>query len=242
MGIFRGAHIVRDGLILSLDPSSQRSYPGSGTLLKDLTGNDDFTIYNGTEYLTEKSGILKFDGIDDYARISSSDGVVSSGSDGLTVSMWINAQSWTYGSCPCTGAMSIMDWSTGYWNYFGILSSGSPYWVIYNQDPNGAGNPPAGVSLGFSTSSLNTWLNFGCTFSNDNPGTMKSYLNGVEVASAQLQSTFTVTAAIDIARHNRHCGYCYGNFKIGNFSIYNRPLDSSEMLQNFTAHKSKFGL
>ena len=45
MGAFGGPDIITDGLVLSLDAGSTRSYPGTGTTWKDLSGNNfDFTI------------------------------------------------------------------------------------------------------------------------------------------------------------------------------------------------------
>ncbi len=44
MGHYYNPNIITDGLILSLDPSNTRSYPGSGTALNDLSGK----AYHGT--------------------------------------------------------------------------------------------------------------------------------------------------------------------------------------------------
>ena len=45
MGFYRGPHLVTDGLVLALDAASPKSYPGTGTTWKDLSGNNfDFTI------------------------------------------------------------------------------------------------------------------------------------------------------------------------------------------------------
>tara|TARA_R110000765_G_scaffold345837_1_gene436045 strand:+ start:374 stop:979 length:606 start_codon:yes stop_codon:yes gene_type:complete len=45
MAYFTGPNIVTDGLVLALDAASERSYPGTGTTWKDLSGNNfDFTI------------------------------------------------------------------------------------------------------------------------------------------------------------------------------------------------------
>ena len=45
MGAFGGPNIITDGLVLSLDAGSTRSYPGTGTTWSDLSGNNhDFTI------------------------------------------------------------------------------------------------------------------------------------------------------------------------------------------------------
>mgnify|MGYP003118665655 CR=1 FL=1 len=45
MGSFGGPDIITDGLVLSLDAASTRSYPGSGSTWSDLSGNShDMTI------------------------------------------------------------------------------------------------------------------------------------------------------------------------------------------------------
>ena len=45
MGVITGPNIVKTSLVLSLDAASTRSYPGSGTVWKDLSGNGfDFTM------------------------------------------------------------------------------------------------------------------------------------------------------------------------------------------------------
>ena len=45
MGVITGPNIVKTSLVLALDAGSTRSYPGSGTVWKDLSGNGfDFTM------------------------------------------------------------------------------------------------------------------------------------------------------------------------------------------------------
>jgi hypothetical protein len=240
MATIGGSNIVTNGLVLSLDAANRRSYPGSGTAWSDVSGNAyNQILYNGIGYNNANSGILTYDGVDDYSYSSTT---VSSGNVGFTVSIWINAQTWTNNSCPCTGATSIIDWSTGYWNVFGLQSNGAPSWYIYNQDPTIPPNPPAGTSLGFGASPLNTWLNLVCTFANNNPGTMSSYTNGIFNASTTLQSTFTITSNFNINGYHRHCGNCYCQFKLGNVSLYNRPLTALEVINNYNAQKSRFDL
>lgn len=48
MGHYYNPNIVTDGLILSLDASNPRSYPGSGTAIFDLSGKDAHATINGT--------------------------------------------------------------------------------------------------------------------------------------------------------------------------------------------------
>jgi hypothetical protein len=62
-----GNNIVRDGLVLCLDAGSERSYPRSGTLWKDLSGNgNNGTLTNGPTF--DSSGGILFDGVDDLTR------------------------------------------------------------------------------------------------------------------------------------------------------------------------------
>lgn len=69
-----GPNIVTDSLILSLDCASTRSYPGSGTTWKDLSGN-------GFDFTMDSSGIAH----------NSSDGTFSLTGGGATHSGVINA-------------------------------------------------------------------------------------------------------------------------------------------------------
>jgi hypothetical protein len=48
MGHYYNPNIVTDGLILSLDASNPRSYPGSGTIINDLSGKDAHGTINGS--------------------------------------------------------------------------------------------------------------------------------------------------------------------------------------------------
>jgi hypothetical protein len=66
MGIFYNTSIARDGLVLHLDAANKKSYPGTGTTWKDLSGNGNhFTLFNSPVF-TDK--YLNFSGINEYAR------------------------------------------------------------------------------------------------------------------------------------------------------------------------------
>jgi hypothetical protein len=59
---------VTNGLVAQLEAGNPSSYPGSGTIWYDISGNgNNFTLFNGASYdSTTKS--MVFDGSDDYAR------------------------------------------------------------------------------------------------------------------------------------------------------------------------------
>jgi len=64
MGTFGGPDIITDGLILSLDAGSERSYPGSGTTWYDLSGQGAHAeAVNMPTW--NSNGYFEFDGIND---------------------------------------------------------------------------------------------------------------------------------------------------------------------------------
>ena len=69
MSVYAGPEIADSGLLLHLDAGNTKSYPGSGTVWYDLSGNgNNFTLYNGVSY---SNGALNFDGVNDYAASNS---------------------------------------------------------------------------------------------------------------------------------------------------------------------------
>jgi len=83
-----GPDIIEDGLLISLDASNTRSYPGTGTTWTDLKGRNNGTLTNGPTFSGDNGGSLVFDGTDDYVDLSTSFLDVSA-NQGLTISVWI---------------------------------------------------------------------------------------------------------------------------------------------------------
>lgn len=229
--------IIHDSsLVLHLDAANPKSYIGSGTNWADLANNNNATL-NGATFDGSSNGNIFFDGINDYGSLPT----ISSTSNGFSISMWINASRWALPSCPCANISGIVDWSTGYWNYAAIYASTTgPAFVIYNQSTS-----PVGASVGFGSTNLNTWYYLVSTFGPSTNGILKSYNNGVFISQISLPGNngqFTVTAAPSIAAYNRHCGNCYLEAKISQLSFYDRPLSNDEVLQNYNATRTRFGL
>jgi hypothetical protein len=65
--------IVTNGLTLNLDAGQLRSYPTTGTIWTDLSGNGlNASLANGPTFDTANGGSIVFDGTDDYASINPS--------------------------------------------------------------------------------------------------------------------------------------------------------------------------
>ncbi len=72
--MYTGPNIITDGLVLHLDAANTKSYPGSGNTWFDLSGNgNDGTLVNGVTRSNNNSGVMDFDGSDDYITLGNFD-------------------------------------------------------------------------------------------------------------------------------------------------------------------------
>ena len=68
MALSHSPSIITDSLILCLDAANTKSYPGSGTVWTDLSGNgNNVTLTNGPTYSSVDGRSIVFDGTNDYA-------------------------------------------------------------------------------------------------------------------------------------------------------------------------------
>lgn len=59
-----------DGLICCLDPANPKSYPGSGTVMFDISGNGNHgTLTNGPTWSSVNGGVIVLDGTNDYIDV-----------------------------------------------------------------------------------------------------------------------------------------------------------------------------
>ena len=64
-----GDNVVTDNMVVYLDAGNNSSYSGSGTSWNDVSGNgNNFTLVNGPTYSSSDGGAIVFDGANDFAR------------------------------------------------------------------------------------------------------------------------------------------------------------------------------
>ena len=240
VGVKYSPKIVTDGLVLALDAANQRSYPGSGTVWNDLSGNgNDGTLTNGPTFDSGNKGSISFDGSNDYVSLPSPTDKWTwtpsgNGNNIITFEMWVNSNdtNGNYFSKPWNG--------NGEYNYR----------VLHNSFLIQVG--AQSKSLPFTSLATDSWEYLVCIITNEQ---FAIYRNGI------LDAGFTNH---DITNNTPTHGnsnlplalmtlYPYGTgvwgstgFSIlGNMSIfkpYNRALTASEVLQNYNATKGRFGL
>ena len=231
--------IIADGLVFNMDAANRASTKPISTITTSFNTVD--TSISGAfsdNGIFDSSTItpsFAFGGTDDYIETSYD----STGVTGLTVSAWAKANS--YGSYNCISAQfTAGNASTSSW----VLESvgTSPTGMRFYVDKNGSGT--AVYAGGNTTISTGQWYNFSGTW---NGSIILVYINGVAESTTQtgVTSIGDPTTNMTIGcLHNTDGSIPNGlwNGNIGPVHIYNRALSANEVLHNYNALKSRFGL
>ena len=80
--------IITNGLVLALDAADRNSYPGSGTTWSDLSGTgNNGTLTNGPTFNSGNGGSIVFDGTNDYVTIPDNN-VFDFGTGDFAIEVW----------------------------------------------------------------------------------------------------------------------------------------------------------
>jgi hypothetical protein len=216
--------VVTTGLKVYLDALNPASYSGSGTTWYDLSGNgNDVSMQNSGSitWSPGPTGYFSTVGNGWFNRTSASN--VPTGNSPYTLSAWVQLGSSWNGN----GFMSIGPFGNG--NEANAFRAGSTnqllnYWW---------GND---LSVNISVSPTNGWFNAVAKYD----GTTRSiWVNGVLAGSDTPVGHNVTSSDIQISKTAGN-EYLQGN--IAQALIYNVALSGSEILANFNASKSRFGL
>lgn len=220
--------IVTDGLVLCLDAGNTKSYIGSGTWSDISRGGNNGTLVNGPTFSSLNGGSILFDGIDDYVDLGGSLNLKPTTS--ITVSTWIRFNAMV------ANVRVLSDWhqsgATDRWTFY-IANSNTVWWYLKTLSSGDAEVP-------FSPVLLNTWYNFTGVY---NGISQIFYVNGVfhnSIPKTGVMNTSTTTQPIRLGGQVSAGGHHNGN--ISTTLIYNRDLSATEILQNYNATKTRYGL
>jgi hypothetical protein len=238
--------IVTDGLVLYLDAANTKSYPGSGTTWNDLSGNGyDGTLVNGPTFDSESGGNFLLDGVNDYAILSggatnnthawTADDSV--GSSILCMELWIKTSD-------TAGRLISKPWNgSGQYNIQILPSS---FYLLAGTTGT------TSTTINYNSLATSTWRQLVLWATSTQIG---YYIDG---GSEQNTISHSITGGVPSSGNsNLPLGlgtlYFYGSGWVGNtsFSInaniamfrkYNRILSTQEVLQNYNATKTRYGL
>jgi hypothetical protein len=237
---FLGENIITNGLVLYLDAGYRPSYPTTGTTWYDVSGyGNNGTLTNGPTYSSSNGGSIVFDGADDKVTFGSPNMSTS-----CTVNQWIQPLS---GSATTMRTVEYVDVNSATAVLYSQLVKSSNIWYHQVLVSGYQAGYAQEMNMYFQSNVTqfvqnNTPYNFTLTWERT-PGvnsTLKTYLNGVyREQQINTNSYWSNTATLSTATYNIPSTY-KGN--ISTTSFYNRPLSTAEILQNYNAQKSRFGL
>ena len=210
------------GLAFHVDASNPQSFPGSGTVWYDISGNNyNINLLNGPVYSAEYGGALTFDGTNDYGTTRNLT-TLEMGNRSITIGAWFRTSD-------STGAIvTKRGTGSGYQHY---IYGGKLYADGYSTS--------TGV---FSASTINNnTIRYGVVVFDYLNTTIRLYVNGVADNTASLASGGNDTSAyFNIARSQQYTDFFAGT--IYSIQVYNRALSATEILNNFNAGRGRFNL
>jgi len=223
------------------DPGNVLSYSGSGAVLNDISGNGrSASLVNSPSYTSGTGGYFTFNGSNNYII---GPNAYNAGNTSHTIEIWVRPTSSSVNLWADTTSQTP---NTSYHSSGGQINSTGPFQTIitslYNTT-NGVERVVNGAG-----SYLNNWIQIVRTYTGT---TLTGYINGTAGTPGTITWTppWITSAGIWYMLYGPSETTTYqgstANYFAGRFGIvrfYNRALSSTEVLQNFNADKSKYGL
>jgi len=203
-----------------LDAANARSYPGSGTVWNDLSGNNNSgSLVNGPTFNSINGGNIISDGVDDY--------VLHSSPTLTTFTVDITYSPLAFDTNP----------GTNRYNYI-LGSFGTNMFCRYNTANSGnniliANHGGTDISLSNLGHVINGTYNMVITFDDSTKNT-RVYINSSLISNTTYSATLRYQG-------NRQLVATF-NSRIYSYKAYNRALSADEIAQNYNTQKSRFNL
>ena len=220
-----GKNIATGSFGFDLDFGSPICNPGSGTTLTDLrTSYNDATISSAT-YSKANGGILDFNGSSNYVDLTDQPTGVN---PTFSFSFWANFDA--YGAHQRLVSAGNAD------------SGGSRFFIGYN---NTSGTIDCGIGSSTITPSTDIkptagdWFNLVVTNAST---TTKFYLNGSLISTNTHSNSNSIASNLPRLGRQYDGNSEYFNGKMASVTYQSRELSAAEILSNYNAGKSRFGL
>ena len=236
MGIRRGSiltPIIADGLVFNIDPANRASYSKTGTTVTDTVNSLSGSLINQTSFSDSNFGIWELDGTDDVIDCEGFNLNTT-----FSMNIWVNndLSSFSYKTFIASPHYHESGFN-GNW-VFRATNNGSVAFASYDQESSGEYG-----EISVSTMAAGTWYNLCCTCDGS---TLNIYQNGVVKGSfSHTKDLADTTHGLFIGGEQPGHGTDHNgewDGKISCTQIYNRALSANEVLHNYNALKSRFGL
>jgi hypothetical protein len=219
-------------------------------------GTSDGAITNAT-YSSTDGGVIVYDGSGDYVVMDQSNPAVFANNTDMTIEIWAAKDQDNSNGYPMLmhyrGTSGYPSLSMHVYGTSGNYSdSGFMMYADSDQDGHGSGYSEL-FSNRYHTPDPNGWAQHTGTYTGSSGShTSKYYINGYQEGSTATSSHSHVwykgtnldTGGIVLGSSAHSVGNTTHGFegKMSIVKIYNRELTAAEVLQNYNAHKSRFGL
>jgi hypothetical protein len=221
-------NMVTDGLVLYLDAANSKSYISGSTTWVDIASRNNGTLVNGPTYSSANGGSIVFDGINDY--VETTNNINISGTQPRTMESWVYiTQNAGKNIMGMGGNLNGTLFDTITWFTSGYLRVIGHYY--------GVGFDTASTLPARNTLNINQWNQVVHTYDGT---TVSIYTNGVYSNGGNFVLN-TLNTNVRVGAGN-YGPFNYLNGRCSNYKIYNRALSATEILQNYNATKTRFGL
>ena len=222
-GTYQTLGLVTTGLTMWLDANDPASYPGSGATWFDLSGNGaDQTLVNSPAYTPGTPSYFSFDGVSQY----------STGSALVLPPNTYSKMVWFQINLGFDN--NLVSSATG--GHFMFFASTPTLWAGNANEPPYAGGGAFGSATAFDPA---TWYCATVVFSDPQ---ISLYVNGV---LDQFDPTYSASGHGGDGTTNLACFGAGGNLLNGSIAevyCYGQALTAPQVLQNFNATRSKYGV
>ena len=244
-----GPNIVTDGLVLYLDASNTKSYVNGSTTWADISriGNNA-SLINTPSYNSSNGGGVVFDGVDEYMTTQPGS-IVFTPTNSFTLNVIFRLSS-------IVPNLSVSSTTTSIFGNGATANSVGIGALLINSN-NSYQLYVGSRAIDLITYTLNIELNtpYIVTFVYDGNSQLNITPNQYTYVNGELKSTQNVSSGLGGSFETNSFGWASfinravpgGNAAIGGgvihqCSIYNRALSATEILQNYNATKTRFGL
>ena len=221
--------IVTDGLVFHLDAAQTLSYTSGSSTWLDLSGNGAVgTLTNGPTFDSEGGGGITYDGSNDTVSVphQSVYNVTA-----VTCLLFIKTPVSYTGNFR---AIFSKEGASRDFNFYARSASGNGIIDYFHLSVGSISGHSTEAGLG--SLALNKWHQVGFSIGG---GTIYYFLNGSILKSESYTGTFNANNSYQLKVGSADN---FWSGKVANCLLYNKVLSSSEVLQNYNATKTRFGL
>ena len=236
----KSSDIVREGLICCYEFSTPGSYSSSaGSTVTDLIGNSNASLQNSPAYTSpvgQTAGYLQFNGTNQYLVTQTNlNPKLSPANTSTVISIFV----WVYmtDNGVIVSELGQTTINTSWHDSQIERVAGTVRFSVWSNVPGFASS---------ITTSTNTWYYIGFTYDGS---TLTGYVNGSSAGSA----VYSRSTPFNNGSTALHYGLAnndstnlgdgtYANCRLGAFHVYNTALSTTQVLSNFNAQRSRYGV